>query len=144
MAALIVRPVLPPGRCYTCTHSSEQFGPYLDSQAADTLGNRIVYCASCAARLVRALDVVPAAKLVEALAERGRAENDAAAYAQESGRIPGLEQTIARLEGELDVARSQIVSLERTIRETAHAAARQRREELLASVAAPTKAKKGK
>jgi len=33
-------------------------------------GERVIYCASCTATLVRALDVVPAAKLQEALAFR--------------------------------------------------------------------------
>jgi len=136
MARLIDRPLLPPHRCFTCQHSAAENGPYLDTVAEAPTGERVIYCASCTATLVRALDVVPAAKLQEALAFRDLALQAEATACELAASAAAATERSDRLEGELAGARSENTSLRNTIREKEQAAARERRENLLADVVA--------
>lgn len=138
MARFVERPQLFPGRCLHCPHSAAEFGPYCDTEFDLGELGREYYCASCYATLILPGEVVSRKVYLEALREKGLAEERAAAAGQELGKVPDLEATIIRQQGELEGARGQIVSLQHTVKEKERAAARERKEALLAGVAKQT------
>jgi hypothetical protein len=137
MAALIDHPVLPPGRCYGCTHASPEFGPYWDLYLSSETGERIVLCASCTTTRIAALDVVPRRKLAEAAEFKTQAEDATLLASEFHGTMEAQAQTIARLQGELEGARSELEASQHARQELKQAAARERKAALLAEVAKP-------
>jgi hypothetical protein len=145
-ARLYDKPMLPPFRCLSCSHSSADFGPYLhtgDEVASGSAVAGIIYCASCTATRIAALDVVPRKKLLEALEQVKRfeaVEHEACLHA-EAARV--ANERADRLEGELEGVRGELEASQRARQELQQAAARERKERLLAEVAKPkpTKAK---
>jgi hypothetical protein len=71
------KPMLPPHRCFTCTHSAADRGPYLHTgieAASGSTVEAIIFCASCTATLVRAVEVVPKKAYLEAVGFKEQAE----------------------------------------------------------------------
>lgn len=144
---LIDHPVLPPFRCFACTHSAAEHGPYLHTGIEAASGSQVeavCFCASCTATLMRAVDVAPVARLTEALGFKSQAEEATRLASEFHGEIEAQAQTILRLEGQLEGAHSQIASLQRTVEEKQRTAASDRKEALLAAVAKQTKPTKEK
>lgn len=138
MARLINRPHFYPGGCFTCTHSSEDFGPYLDLEHEDKADNRRVYfCRTCVATMLVPLEIAPRQKLLEAFAEKKRAEDETAAYAQEAARIPELEAENIRLKQLVERLEGEKLGLQHSIQHVQNENKRKLREALLVEVAKP-------
>jgi hypothetical protein len=95
-----------------------------------------VFCASCTATLVSALEVVPKTTLAAAHDRIEQFSDVEHRLSVECGKNAELEQKVAQLEGRLDGAISERESLKRTLREFQKARETERRVGLLGTVAA--------
>lgn len=140
---LVDKPRLFPSRCLGCQHGTDDFGPYLDTAIHTGMEERVYFCASCVGRIVRTpgLDLVPLAKLTEALEQVKRLEGFEHQATEAIAVAVANADRVAALSAELEGTRSQIVSLQRTLDEKVAAPARERREALAAEVARSTKPK---
>jgi hypothetical protein len=138
---LIPRPVEFPGVCATCSHGTEGFGPFVDLGHTDPNGRSVVFCANCVQQILRPLDVVPASKLKDITRAEALAAGYLAEAAKANARVLELEEATKSLTDQLETARSQVASLETSLRSAAKAGEVARREALLAFAAGEPKPK---
>jgi hypothetical protein len=126
-----------PASCFKCPHSTEQYGPFLDTEIFDVYRDRRVYfCRHCTEALIRAVEVVPASKLKDMYHLEQIAEDRLREVSQLHEDKRALEEEIGKLKDHLAMACSERDANRRAVVEVLNRTKAERREQMLASVAA--------